>query len=753
MKGIHYVRLAMGLGSLVTAQWVMALPPQKVYGATAHVQARILTPDLVIQFASAFDAEAVSHLYGLYHKSSFQSNPNTWIVSAPSVEAAKRVLSVLRSDSRVIRGFQNERLVLQKDFAPNDPYYNTNYPTAGWPGQWYLHDTTAANLDIEAPTAWNLGTGTNVVVGIVDDGVETSHPDLSSNYSSINSYNFGSGIANPSPITSEDNHGTALAGIIAGRGGNNTGITGVMATGKWAGLRLDFNNLTTAQISDATLFNSSGANTNIKIKNHSYGPDTPYADGSVETSALATSAASGTIHVRSAGNLRGTTAEDTNKAAVRNSVNSITVAAIDSRGKFADYSSFGASVFVCAPSGAIAAGTRPILTTDRFTADAGFNRNGTSDTDQLIDGAYTSIFGTDYDGGTSVAAGLVSGSLGIAEGLNANLNTRMAKHLLARTSRQIDAADSTYSGDAWRTNNAGLKFNQNYGFGLIDAGALATAATQWNSVSSLTTTSIATTTVAASIPDNNPTGLSRTFVINNTTPLEEMLVTLNVTHAFRGDIEAFLTSPRGTKSRLVATSFADDGDNLNWTFSANAFWGEAPNGTWTLQVRDQGATDVGTWNSYAVTARMGTLTRQISGQVFFGDISSGTAVVPVTAELRDATTNVLLSSQILNLTTGQSFAIDSPLSGSVKLVLLTPNWLRKAVPLNLTTGTVSAGVVNLINGDPDQSSEVDAVDIDVVIANFGVTGTGALTGDLDWSGEVDAVDIDIAIANFGAIGD
>ncbi len=708
--------------------------------------------EVVIQCDTPASALAVGKEFRLTPVRAFYSSPNIWIFRAASVDRAQQVFGGLKRDSRVRGVFLNERVTLKKDFVPNDPYYLPNYPTAGWPGQWYLNDPTAANLDIEAPAAWLLGTGTGVIVGIVDDGTETFHPDLSANYSSPNSFNFGNGTANPSPATIEDNHGTALAGIIAGRGGNNTGITGVMATGKWAGLRIDFNNLTTAQIADATLFNSSGANTNIKIKNHSYGPDSPYADGSVEVAALATSSASGTIHVRSAGNLRGTTAEDVNKAAVRNSVNSITVAAIDSRGKFADYSSFGASVFVCAPSGSIVSGTRPILTTDRFTADAGFNQNGTTDLDPLTDGAYTSLFGTDFDGGTSVAAGLVSGSLGIAEGLNANLDTRFAKHLLARTSRQIDLTDATYSGDTWRTNNAGFKFNQNYGFGLINAGALAGAAGQWFGPTSLSVATISTTAVGTSIPDNNATGVSRTFTITDNEPLEEVLLGLSISHVYRGDLEVFLTSPRGTKSRIVATNFADDGDNVNWTFSSNAFWGELPNGLWTIQVRDQGATDVGTWTNYAFTARMGTLSRRISGTINFGDIA-GPTPVPVTFELRNSTTNALISTQVQNLASGQTFNIDTTASGGVNLVAVTPNWLRKSVALNLTTGTTTAGAVNLTNGDPDQSGEVDAADIDLVIANFGASGTGAIAGDLDWSGEVDAADIDIAIANFGGVGD
>ncbi len=49
-------------------------------------------------------------------------------------------------------------------------------------------------------------------------------------------------------------------------------------------------------------------------------------------------------------------------------------------------------------------------------------------------------------------------------------------------------------------------------------------------------------------------------------------------------------------------------------------------------------------------------------------------------------------------------------------------------------------------GDVDRSTEVDAADIDLVIANFGGDDQNF---DVDGSGEVDAADIDIVIANFG----
>ena len=67
-------------------------------------------------------------------------------------------------------------------------------------------------LDINVVSAWKLNvTGQGVVVSILDDGLEHSHPDLIRNYDSLASYDYNSGDNDPAPRYSQDNinkHGT-----------------------------------------------------------------------------------------------------------------------------------------------------------------------------------------------------------------------------------------------------------------------------------------------------------------------------------------------------------------------------------------------------------------------------------------------------------------------------------------------------------------------------------------------------------------
>jgi kexin len=186
------------------------------------------------------------------------------------------------------------------------------------------------------------------------------------------------------------------------------------------------------------------------------------------------------------------------------------------------------------------------------------------------------------------------------------LDTRLAKHVLARTSVIVHANDNSATSDGgWRTNNAGLTFNQNYGFGMVNASAFVDMVPQFE-VTPLVETNSGTINVSSTIPNNDPNGI--TMVVDNTLvgELEEVMLTLNVSHLNRGQIEAFVTSPSGYVSRMMYRA-NDSGDNINWTFLSNAFWGEQAAGQWSVMVRDTALATTGTWNSYSMTWRTGTI--------------------------------------------------------------------------------------------------------------------------------------------------
>ncbi len=89
-------------------------------------------------------------------------------------------------------------------------------------GQWGL-------AQVHAFAAWEVATGSNVVVAIVDSGIR-DHPDLLPNL--VPGYDFEEDDADPTDPTQNLSHGTQVAGVIAAAGDNGTGISGVLWTGK-----------------------------------------------------------------------------------------------------------------------------------------------------------------------------------------------------------------------------------------------------------------------------------------------------------------------------------------------------------------------------------------------------------------------------------------------------------------------------------------------------------------------------------------
>lgn len=102
------------------------------------------------------------------------------------------------------------------------------------PTQWHLEM-------IEAAGAWGITTGSkDIVVAVIDDGVDIEHKDLRKSFPADGSDHSDNGYPNdyfgwdfydddnnPRPSHDEDNHGTGIAGVIAANKGNNAeGVLG-----------------------------------------------------------------------------------------------------------------------------------------------------------------------------------------------------------------------------------------------------------------------------------------------------------------------------------------------------------------------------------------------------------------------------------------------------------------------------------------------------------------------------------------------
>lgn len=144
----------------------------------------------------------------------------------------------------------------------------------------------------------------------------------------------------------------------------------------------------------------------------------------------------------------------------------------------------------------------------------------------------------------------------------------------------------------------------------------------------------------------------------------------------------------------------------------------------------------------------------INGRVTLTDYIPSMANEVVTIELKN-NSGVMDVIPNVPLSASGDFSISTALTGWHWLRIRGLTWVaHNSGWYNLVDGVNTATPVVMQNGDVDASNEVDAADIDEVIAHFGEnTGGGPYfrPADVDGSTEVDAADIDIVIAHFGNV--
>lgn len=464
----------------------------------------------------------------------------------------------------------------------------------GAASQWHLRNTGqtggVAGIDSNVTLVWPNYTGRTIKIGIVDDGFDLAHSDLAASFKG-----GWDSVGNDATPVAEgtDRHGTATSGVI-GADDNGAGLLGVAHDANLYGYRIGFGATgTLAQAIDALQRQAA-----MDVSSNSWGYTTFFSDSftssffdPVEAAIIgaATTGRSGlgTNWVFSAGNARAS-GDNVNHHNIPNSTYTIAVAAVDASGVVASFSTPGSAVLVAAPGVSI-------LTTDRTGAD------GYVAGDQVL------------ISGTSFAAPVVSGVVALMLEANAGLGYRDVQQILAYSARPIDTTST-----GWTTNKAadwnggGLRFSNDYGFGLVDALAAVRLAETWTAQSTAANRAVAAASWAGSlaVPDNLPAGVISTLALGAGITIDRIEVDLDLRHTWIGDLTVSLVAPSGTQSALIVRPGLAPGSggygssiaDIRFTVSSNGFWGEASGGTWTLRVSDHAGSYTGTLMGWTLRA-------------------------------------------------------------------------------------------------------------------------------------------------------
>lgn len=384
--------------------------------------------------------------------------------------------------------------------------------------QWHLNNTgqnsfslTDGELgaDMRMTEAIESGYGgEGVIVAIVDQGLETCHPDLIDNVDLDESVNFA---ADPSsdaywygadsndpfnPDTTGD-HGTTIAGAVGAMSDNGLGGRGVASKTTLRGFNL------LKDQSNANLITSFGGATasenDVDIVNMSFGSilRSDYSFGVYDLFGWFTRWVrdeKGTLFVKAAGNSFNSCGALSHEIHLEIGCSSSTsdytnnlpfvmvVGAFNAQDRRSSYSSVGSNLWITAPAGQDGVTAAALISTDQFGSNRGYG---------VLAGPYEPLTPNslsnprgDYTGllsGTSAAAATMSGAVAILLGIEPELTFRDVKHIFAKTARKIQPElprvrvavgnEPFILQHSWITNAAGYNYNNWFGFGGVDIDA------------------------------------------------------------------------------------------------------------------------------------------------------------------------------------------------------------------------------------------------------------------------------------------
>jgi subtilisin family serine protease len=442
-----------------------------------------LTDKIFVSFKAGATNPEISKLlekYSLKILREYENEKNTFLVQVTASTGVNPIKAANNlADENLVEAAEPDMVNrFSTAFRPPDPYFNR---------QWHLSSSEGVQLvneaSVDAPTAWDITRGKrNIVVAVIDDGFDLSHPDFTGKGKVVFPKDYVDGDARPYPESMEgDYHGTPCAGVVIAES-NGRGVVGIAHGCAFMPVRFPL-----AADDDLLIEIFEETAAHADVISCSWGPPPVYAPLSFMFSKTITRLAAkggprgkGCVICFASGNfnapvndpvnrngfdwlqyngtLRRTTGPILNGIAAHPAV--IAVAASTSLNRHAAYSNWGLEISVCAPSNNFHpldprqfVPGRGIWTTDNESYGQGFTAHS----------RYTGQFG-----GTSSATPLVAGVAALVLSANPKLKAVQVKELLESTADKIVDTDP----DPVQGKNRGeyiIGHSQWFGYGKVNA--------------------------------------------------------------------------------------------------------------------------------------------------------------------------------------------------------------------------------------------------------------------------------------------
>ncbi len=179
-------------------------------------------------------SEILNSLGGGVIKRNFKIVSGLTLVKLPAGLTVKDALKTFNKTDGILYAQPNYIYEAFSTF-PNEPNFAQLW---GMYNAGQLHFTATGftssgmlDSDVDAPEAWEIATGSNIIVAVIDSGVDYTHPDLNANMWTDANGCYGYDFVNDDNDLMDDYypeyHGTHCAGIIGAVGNNGEGVTGI----------------------------------------------------------------------------------------------------------------------------------------------------------------------------------------------------------------------------------------------------------------------------------------------------------------------------------------------------------------------------------------------------------------------------------------------------------------------------------------------------------------------------------------------